>query len=499
LIVISAGTGKSFVGALLAKAIYDNTSETILVMCYTNHALDQFLEEFLDIGIEPGAIVRLGSKSTTRTAPLSLFGQKGSFRRSHSSWNVINLLEAEATKLKDALEAAFEAYKSFSANTISILEFLEFEEPDFFEALTVPEQEDGMTVVGKGGRKISKSYLYDRWIRGDGPGEFANSLPQGSHVWKLDEHTRKMYSQQWTSGLLDEQARNVQAHAVAFNLCQVKVAKLRDEQNLEILRSKRIIGCTTNAAAKYADDLRAIAPGVLLLEEAGEILESHVLTALSPQTKQLVLIGDHKQLRPKANHYALTVEKGNGYDLNRSLFERLVVGGFPHTMLSKQHRMCPEISVFVRELSYPELEDDPKTRNRPLPRGLQDRVIFFNHEHRESVFMAVSDKRDQGTKGSKQNEFEVDIVLKIIKYLGQQGYGTDKLVILTPYLGQLHLLRDRLSKENDPVLNDLDSWDLVRAGLLSEASVRLSKRPIRISTIGRSMESIRLAAFKVLS
>jgi hypothetical protein len=195
----------------------------------------------------------------------------------------------------------------------------------------------------------------------------------------------------------------------------------------------------------------------------------------------------------------LTVEKGDGYDLNRSLFERLVCTGFPCTTLSKQHRMCPEISVFVRELSYPELEDDTKTKNRPLPRGLQDRVIFFNHEHRESVFMSVSDKRDQGTKGSKRNEFEADIVLKIVKYLGQQGYGTDKLVILTPYLGQLLLLRDRLSKDNDPVLNDLDSWDLVRAGLLSQAGARLSKRPIRISTIGKSIESVHLAASKVLS
>ncbi|KAJ8581334.1 hypothetical protein M405DRAFT_699764, partial [Rhizopogon salebrosus TDB-379] len=37
------GTGKSFVGALLAKVLHDFTNQTILVVCYTNHALDQFL------------------------------------------------------------------------------------------------------------------------------------------------------------------------------------------------------------------------------------------------------------------------------------------------------------------------------------------------------------------------------------------------------------------------------------------------------------------------
>jgi Rad3-related DNA helicase len=61
------GTGKSFIGALLAKAFHDHTKSKILVMCYTNHALDQFLEDLLDIGIDRSAIVRLGAKSTQRT------------------------------------------------------------------------------------------------------------------------------------------------------------------------------------------------------------------------------------------------------------------------------------------------------------------------------------------------------------------------------------------------------------------------------------------------
>ena len=53
----------------------------------------------------------------------------------------------------------------------------------------------------------------------------------------------------------------------------------------------------------------------------------------------LVQIGDHKQLRPKVECWALTVQKGDGYDLNVSLFERLVLSGFEHVTLSVQHRM----------------------------------------------------------------------------------------------------------------------------------------------------------------
>ena len=80
--------------------------------------------------------------------------------------------------------------------------------------------------------------------------------------------------------------------------------------------------------------------------------------------------------------------------------------------------------------------------------------------------------------------FEVQMILKIVRYLGQQGYGTDNLVILTPYLGQLRAIMDALNKDNDPVLNDLDSYDLVRAGLMSGSAAKSSKKQIRIATIG---------------
>lgn len=81
------------------------------------------------------------------------------------------------------------------------------------------------------------------------------------------------------------------------------------------------------------------------------------------------------------------------------------------------------------------------------------------------------------------------MVLKIVRYLGQQGYGTDKLVILTPYLGQLRELKEALKKDNDPVLNDLDSYDLVHAGLMTSSAAKMGKRPIKIATIGMILQS----------
>ena len=433
--------------------------------------------------------MRLGSKSTQRTATLNLSEQKDGYRRSQSGWNIINHLKSEADELQRHLADEFQSYKTFSVRWKDILEYLEFSEEDahFYEALSVPESGDTFTKVGERGRKVGPDYLFDRWSRGYDAGIFADKMsPKHQGIWVMDHAARQARLNTWKLTLLQEQVSRICTLAQRFRQCQVRLEEALNERTATILKRKRVIGCTTTAAAKYARDLQNASPGVILVEEAGEILESHILTAISSNTKQLVLIGDHKQLRPKVNNYALTVEKGDGYDLNRSLFERLVLAGYPHTTLTNQHRMCPEISSIVRHLTYPNLLDDKKTLNRPSPRGLQDRVIFFNHDHPEAETKQIGDRRDQGAKSSKQNEFEVKMVLKSVRYLAQQGYGTDKLVVLTPYLGQLHLLRTQLSKENDPILNDLDSFDLVRAGLLSQASARLAKRPIRISTIGMS-------------
>lgn len=475
---------------MLAKALYEQTNEPILILSYTNHALDQFLEELLDIGIPQHNVVRLGSKSTPRTAPLSLFEQQksSSYTRSHARWDIINSLEALVDSYRIDLATELQTYSQRGVSWKDVMSHLEFSDDDdhFYPTLMLPESEDGMTRVGKRGRNVKPDYLYDRWSRGEDAGIFREHAAQHPEVWTMQNIHRQEHIKKWTAALLDEQATEVLTLLQRYNKSQQRLARVLGERTAHTLQSMRIIGCTTTAAAKYAADLGNAAPGIVLVEEAGEIMESHILTALSPNTKQLILIGDHKQLRPKYSNYAISVEKGDGYDLNRSMFERLVLADYPHTTLSKQHRMAPEISSLVRHLTYPDLEDAASTLDRPAVRGLQDRVVFFNHSHPEVEDKKIADRRDEGSKTSKSNVFEACLVLKCVRYLGQQGYGTDRLVILTPYLGQLRLLRDQLMVENDPVLNDLDSYDLVRAGLLSEAGANVSKRPIHISTIGKS-------------
>lgn len=493
LIFHALGTGKSFVGALAAKVLLMDPSTRILVLSYTNHALDQFLEDLMKIGISSSDMVRLGSKSTAETALLSLDVQlRASIdRRSPEAWELINNTKEELTSIREKINSECSSLVHGRVSSMELLSSLEFSDEDaaFYEAFLLPEQDEGFALAGKDNKAMKPDYLLERWIQGLDAGELHQFVPARSKsIWEMPEDERRKHAQGWAESLQKERIEAAEGLVKRFNEAQEKVNTLYNERKCAFIKKKKLIGCTTTAAAKYKSLIKAAQPDVVLVEEAGEILEAHVLTALHSMTSQLILIGDHKQLRPKINNFALSVEKGDGFDLNRSLFERMILQGHRHVTLQKQHRMHLEISDLVRHMTYPDLLDDPKTEARKAPKGLQSRVSFINHSHPEEAASEIAERRDGGLPASKRNHFEAGMVLKLVKYLGQQGYGTENLVVLTPYLGQLRLLRDMLSHENDPWLNDLDSFELIRAGLMTAAAgkVKPDSRGIRLSTIGKT-------------
>ena len=312
--------------------------------------------------------------------------QSGGRKLNASTWNIIDQRKSEAASLETDLKKLVEAYRTASIEKQDILDHVEFSEHDshFCDAFEVPEQEDGMTLVGSKGQAINRYYLLERWINGLNAGVLQNQIAEEhAEIWAMNNSARRTFVDRWVDEILNDRLIGILSLVKRLNACTTSISTLFAERDTSVIRSKRIIGCTTTAAAKMTQELRDVSPGVLLVEEAGEILESHTLTSLNTNTKQLILIGDHLQLRPKVNNYALTVEKGNGYNLNQSLFERLVRAGVPHSTLQKQHRMCPEISSLVRHLTYPDLLDAPSTLNRPGLKGFQDKLIFLHHDHPE--------------------------------------------------------------------------------------------------------------------
>lgn len=211
---------------------------------------------------------------------------------------------------------------------------------------------------------------------------------------------------------------------------------LQSEKDLFFLKQAKVIGMTTTGSCKYSELLKCLDFGSVIIEEAAEVFESHVAALLKPGIQHIVMIGDHKQLRPKPYNYEIA--KKFNYEI--SMFERLIMNNFPLKMLSFQRRMKPEFADFVR-IIYNEgqnaYKDHESTLSKDPHKGLVQSMFLFQHESKES--------EDSGL-ASKTNTKECEYIIELTNYLLKQNIDTEKITILATYLGQVLLIRKRLNE-----------------------------------------------------
>lgn len=254
-LITKQGTGKSFVGALCAKFLLQQPDIKILVNCYTNHALDQFLEDLMDIGIPESDMVRIGGKSTMRTAPLSLqtLSRSCGARVTKGDWREIDALRSRQVILSNALITTYTAYKQSNPKYEAIMEHLLYEHSDYYAAFTVPASSDNSTVVGKGGKAVDPYYLLNRWEYGQDAGVYKGSpnIKDAGEIWKMDRATRMGAFDTWKREMLQVQAEHIYDLGKQHDECVAQItARFRSGDEL-VLQSRRVIGCTTTGAAMY--------------------------------------------------------------------------------------------------------------------------------------------------------------------------------------------------------------------------------------------------------
>lgn len=177
------------------------------------------------------------------------------------------------------------------------------------------------------------------------------------------------------------------------------------------------------------------------------------------------------------------MQSGKGHDLNVSLFERLINERLAYTSLRTQHRMRPEISRPVRELTYPNLIDHTKTLARKTMAGVGNSGALAPLLARtnSSAFLVAHAWPEQADTGagvaaldskSRVNELEAAMVVKILRYMLQQGYAGGEVVVLTPYLGQLRMLRQCMRKDGiQDIADERDEEEQERHGLEMEVCI----------------------------
>jgi len=125
------------------------------------------------------------------------------------------------------------------------------------------------------------------------------------NVWALSMRNRWRLYRYWLSLYRAHLKDNIRDAERNYQMAASRLKELLEEEDLAIMRTTKIIGMTTTGAARYKNVLRRIQPRIVIVEEAAEVLEAHVVTTLSGHCQHLILIGDHQQLRPSPNVYDL--------------------------------------------------------------------------------------------------------------------------------------------------------------------------------------------------
>ncbi len=119
---------------------------------------------------------------------------------------------------------------------------------------------------------------------------------------------------------------------------------------------------------------------------------------------------------------------------------------------------CAQVEKKMRHQNLPKgsvmMQDHASVRNYPRVKGMVHNVFFWDHNHPEGG-------RDENA--SKQNSTEAAMAARLALYLTQQGYKAGDITILTPYVGQLLLLRAEVRKYMRFVVSDRDAEELAAA------------------------------------
>ncbi|KAF2397692.1 NFX1-type zinc finger-containing protein 1 [Trichodelitschia bisporula] len=487
------GCGKTHLGVQLMQVLLHAARKgnlgPIIVVCYTNHALDQFLEHLIQIGITK--IIRMGGQSRSP----ELEGKnlrvvtKAEGSTGFERFQVAKIFE-EIQELSKDVEVTLKRLSALKRKPqwSNLSHHLRRHHSKIYKQF-VPGDTD-WTLVGDAFDIWKLVKNLPKYTDGDhAPIESVLVLAEGN-VNEVSPLDRVRLVQYWVDESCKEKRDHVYECVREAEQLRRQLDDVRSEADKRILASADVIGVTTTGLAKRIAVLQHVKAKVVLCEEAAEVMEPHMVSAFLPSVEHFIQIGDHQQLRPQINNYSLSLESDTGvrYQLDRSQFERLCKGErdrplVPVAQLNVQRRMRPEISTLIRETVYKRLQDHASTQDLPNVVGMRKNVFWLDHSNLEG---------EQDDQRSHCNVWEVEMVKALVLHIVRQGaYKSQDIAVLTPYTGQLQKLRAAMKAEFEVVLSDRDQDTLLRDGFDPEASDEDGpKRPLEKK---RMVELLRLA------
>ena len=516
------GTGKTYIGLKIVETLLRNRNRwdsgtaavgapksPIVVVCYTNHALDQFLEGIIRLkghSIDQNTqIRRVGGRS--KSDLVNEYNIRHYVRKSLHEQRIFGFWKKKNYQLRQRIDA-LEDLLHCEYDGKKLKHYASFMGPDicyllqrYYDLSHCSSSIDLATWLDPDRFQLAQKrvtfYSHHQTIEDDR--KLVSADIEEDNVTELFEYFEKGVLEEFFKKFAEvkplsqseaefmEECPNNDEIAPYFRMkvfkyCLQMLLKPELEKQLELgnqrekeyerqkqmtmircLQQADVIGLTTTGAAKHHPILSKPEAKVVIIEEAAEVLEAHVVSTLTQSTEHLILIGDHQQLRPKTNDYILARD----YHLAISLFERLVRNNFPHISLQVQHRMRPEISAMVSANIYGNaLEDAPSTEEYPAVDGMKCNMFFVHHEAKETPNTDLK---------SPKNDHEANFLARLCKYLLQQGYREEQVTVITPYTGQMYNLRDKFFEMSKVKITPIDSYQGEENDIILLSLVRSEK------------------------
>jgi regulator of nonsense transcripts 1 len=206
-----------------------------------------------------------------------------------------------------------------------------------------------------------------------------------------------------------------------------KFKQLTRAAEREILNNADVVCCTCVGAGDPR--LSKMKFRNVLIDESTQSAEPECMIPLVLGCKQVVLVGDHKQLGP-----VIMNKKAAKAGLNQSLFERLVKLNFTPIRLNVQYRMHPCLSEFPSNMFY----DGSLQNGVTVTERIRKDVDFpWPVAEMPMMFWANNGTEEISASGTSYlNRTEAANVEKVVTRFFKAGVKPGAIGVITPYEGQ---------------------------------------------------------------
>ena len=271
------------------------------------------------------------------------------------------------------------------------------------------------------------------------------TLDHGS-LWTMNP--KKKFQMLFTileNGQIDA-VQNLQKILHQIETLQSERVLLELKLRVHTLRKKKIIASTVDCASVHAELLiKAVSPKVMVILEAGKILEPSILALLQTGVEHLIMFGDHRREMPAVQ----TASLSSDHKFNITMMERLISGDYPHKVLSES-LVKPQFLLGLHEV-YPTINSIVGEPEECDSINLSKQIYFWDHSFPETKL-----------SGSYKNEKEANMAVALALFLVQNGTPASKITILAPYHLQVQSIKSQYRILSERLVKTFASKELKR-------------------------------------